>query len=199
MHWRIRGHPYFSASNFFFFPPEEWYSLLWRLHQILPSAFSMCIFPSVTLRWSTSSSAAATGGGKGNEDFIFLFFLTHRSPPADQRFQLKQISFNNIASRNRLAPEHRWNHASSADLDWEISSTDLITERLPLSHSCQCLCFWGGEHLSSLLKVLCMLFSEQDVWSPGVGRGALWPARISIAGEKAAGANSRDFLFFFFF
>lgn len=160
----------------------------------------MCIFPSVTLRWSTSSAAAAKGGEGGREwRFHFSFFWTHCSPPADQRFQLKQISFNNIASWNSLAPEHRWNHASSADLDWEISSTDLITERLLLSHSCQCLCFWGGEHLSSLLKVLCMLFFEQDVWSSGVGRGALWPARISIAGEKAAGANSRDFLFFFFF
>lgn len=62
------------SRHLFFFSSEEWYSLLWRLHQILPSAFSMCIFPSVTLRWSTSSSAAATGvGGKGNEDFIFLF------------------------------------------------------------------------------------------------------------------------------
>lgn len=25
-----------------------------------------------------------------------------------------------------MAPRHRWNYASSADLDWEISSADLI-------------------------------------------------------------------------
>lgn len=41
--------------------------------------------------------------------------------------------------------------------------------------------------------------SEQDVWSSGVGRGALWPARISIAVEKTAGANSPDFLFIYLF
>jgi len=71
----------------------------------------------------------------------FFFFYTHRSPSADQPFQLKKISFNNITLWNSLAPEHRWNHASSADLDWEISSTDLIIKRLLLSHSCQCLFF----------------------------------------------------------
>lgn len=199
MHWRIRGHPYFSASNFFFFHQRSDIACSDVCIRYYPVLFQCAFSPQWLCADLHHHQQQQRGGGKGNEDFIFLFFLTHRSPPADQRFQLKQISFNNIASRNRLAPEHRWNHASSADLDWEISSTDLITERLPLSHSCQCLCFWGGEHLSSLLKVLCMLFSEQDVWSPGVGRGALWPARISIAGEKAAGANSRDFLFFFFF
>lgn len=40
---------------------------------------------------------------------------------------------------------------------------------------------------------------EQDVWSSGVGRGALWPARISIAVEKTAGANSPDFYLFIYF
>lgn len=71
--------------------------------------------------------------------FIFLFFCINPPLPSRRRAFPAQISFNNITLWNSLAPEHRWNHASSADLDWEISSTNLITERLLLSHSCQCL------------------------------------------------------------
>lgn len=40
---------------------------------------------------------------------------------------------------------------------------------------------------------------EQDVWSSGVGRGALWPARISIAVEKQQGPIHQIFIYLFIF
>lgn len=131
-----------SRHLIFFFPQRSDIACSDVCIRYYPVLFSMCIFPSVTLRWSTSSSAAATGGGEKKKRewrFHLSFFWTHRSPPADQRFQLKQISFNSITLWNSLALEHRWNHASPADLDWEISSANLITGRLLLHAS---VCFF---------------------------------------------------------
>lgn len=129
IHWPIymTGHPYFAVPNFSL---EGWYSLLWRLHQILSIAFFLWTFFPHWL-WVERSKSTSSSATKGEWRFLFSFF-THASPFTRKHLQLKQILKHIIAYivEQSLAPEHRWNHASSAGLDWEIATANLINKTL---------------------------------------------------------------------